>query len=129
MTNNSGEKRLAATRSEATEEEWTKEHLDNDARVEIGVTPYWAIRDGYSRLALTWAEVDADAILSLHTAARAGRDWRELALELLSETGPCLPDAGGRPYCVAHHQFHPCSSGELRDRVSALDAINQGRAE
>lgn len=108
MTNNSGEKRLAATRSEATEEEWTKEHLDNDARVEIGVTPYWAIRDGYSRLALTWAEIDADQILADHTAARAGRDLASKILELDEEWA--FPDA-------------------VLELASALDAINQGRAE
>lgn len=51
--------------------EWRKEHLDDAARAEITAMPYWAIRDSYSRLALAWAEIDADQIIADHSRIAA----------------------------------------------------------
>jgi len=63
--------------SDAQRPRWVKERLTDDAIAEIksgvSVLP-WALRDGYSRFALCWAEVDADKIIALEADLGRARE-------------------------------------------------------
>jgi len=63
--------------NETTKKRWEKIYLTDEQRAEIRSAPRIAIRDDYSRLALCWADVDADAIIAAHNADAALRETVE----------------------------------------------------
>ncbi len=58
------------------EQQWHKEHLGPDSPFAQHYL-FWAVRDDYSRLAFTAAEIDADRIIADHAAALKAEQSRE----------------------------------------------------